>query len=44
MGDDSLDIEPGKVVKSKVNCPECILVVEFCHGIDKKEFVNNQKK
>lgn len=39
-GDETLNISIGKPVKTKVNCPDCVRTVEFCHRIDKKEFTN----
>ena len=38
-GDKFLGIDKGVIVKSKVNCPHCIKIVEFCHKIKKNEFV-----
>lgn len=32
-GDLTMGIHPGKTVKSKVNCPDCIRIVKFCHNI-----------
>lgn len=37
-GDESIGIKIAKVVKRKVNCPECIRIVEFCHAIKLSEF------
>lgn len=37
-GDESLQIQPAKVVKRKVNCPHCIEIVQFCHAIKINEF------
>jgi len=37
-GDGGLDISESVIVKRKVNCPDCIRIVEFCHNIKKSEF------
>ncbi len=37
-GDESIGIMPGKYVKVKVNCPDCIGIVNFCHNIKTSEF------
>lgn len=38
-GDETMGIAKGKVVKAKVNCPECIRIVKFCHKIKESEFI-----
>ena len=38
-GDGGLRFEKAVNVKSKVNCPHCIRIVEFCQSIKKTEFV-----
>jgi hypothetical protein len=37
-GDETFSIEKSILTKRKVNCPDCIRIVEFCHQIEKKEF------
>ena len=39
-GDERMGISIAKTVKVKVNCPDCIRIVEFCHNINKSEFKN----
>jgi len=34
--DESMGIQRSATVKRKVNCPDCIRIVEFCHNINKK--------
>jgi len=41
-GDESLGIGYPKTVKRKVNCPECVRLVEYCHSIKKSEFEPNK--
>jgi len=38
-GDEGLGMEMGVVVKSKVNCPECIGIFNFCSKIKKTEMI-----
>lgn len=40
-GDESIGIQMPTVVKRKVNCPDCIRIVEFCHDIKKSEWENS---
>lgn len=37
-GDETMGIQIPTVVKRKVNCPECIRIVEFCHTIKTSEW------
>ncbi len=37
-GDGELKMSVAKVVKSKVNCQDCIRIVKFCHDIKRSEF------
>lgn len=37
-GDEGINIMPAKVVKRKVNCPDCIRIAEFCHAIKRSEW------
>lgn len=37
-GDEKLGIKISVVVKRKVNCPDCIRIVRFCHEIKCSEF------
>lgn len=38
-GDEGMGIQLPKSVKVKVNCPDCIRIVKFCHAIKSNEFV-----
>ena len=38
-GDTGLGIGLAIPIKRKVNCPECIRVAEFCHRINRKEWI-----
>lgn len=42
-GDESMCISHAIIVKRKVNCPDCIRIVEFCHRIDPKEWEHPKK-
>lgn len=37
-GDTTMGIQIPKNTNSKVNCPECIRIVEFCHAINRNEW------
>lgn len=37
-GDEGISIQLGKHVKAKVNCPDCIRIVTFCHNIKRSEW------
>jgi hypothetical protein len=37
-GDSKLGIKIAMPVKRKVNCPQCIRIVEFCNFINKNEY------
>lgn len=39
-GDETLGIEIGKMVDKKVNCPDCIEIINFCEDIKNSEFIN----
>jgi len=38
MGDETLGIHAPIKTSAKVNCPECIWIVQFCQNIKKSEF------
>lgn len=37
-GDEGLSIKIAQLVKRKVNCQDCIRIVEFCHAIKRSEW------
>ncbi len=37
-GDEGINIAKGKPVKVKVNCADCIRIVEYCQLIERKEW------
>jgi hypothetical protein len=37
-GDKGLNISIAIPTRGKVNCPECIRIVKFCHDIEKSEW------
>jgi len=37
-GDEGIGISEAKIVKRKVNCPDCIRIAEFCHSINRAEW------
>lgn len=43
-GDEGMNIMIGKVVKTKVNCPDCIRIVNFCQKINKSELTGATHK
>lgn len=42
-GDEKMGIRLPTTVKRKVNCPDCIRIVEFCHLIRTSEWENSLK-
>ena len=40
-GDESMGIHSGKIVKSKIDCPDCISIILFCKNIDNSEIIKN---
>ena len=36
-GDETMGIEKGTVVKKKVNCPDCVEIVNYCKSIKNSE-------
>lgn len=42
-GDERIGIQLPTRVKRKVNCPDCIRIVEFCHQIKLSEWENSLK-
>ena len=37
-GDNSIGIEVSRVTNRKVNCPQCIGIINFCKKIKRKEY------
>ncbi len=40
-GDESIGIQKPTIVKRKVNCPDCISIIEFCSKINSNEYQRN---